>query len=320
MKTRGPITLSLTLPHLTVLCHQLALLTNGAIPIVRCFELLAAGKHGYILKRLCGRIAERIRCGATLTQAVEGERFYLPHFFIALIHVGEQSGTLNRSFSLLKQYYDDMLALRRELMRQLFYPFCLVLAIFIGIPVLMAFWNGGEDWLWRAGRIILRGTITACALLCLLSLMLRQSQLRQFTFSALLYIPVVSRLIVHLGIARFAWAMELLQQVSIPPHHAVAMAARATELPPMERDLLQVAPRLQCHSSLSEAVSTSKYLTPTDNAYIDVGETSGDLEAAFRSMAKDHYGSAIHIQWSVVTLIGGLLIVGIGMNVLGRLL
>jgi type IV pilus assembly protein PilC len=66
---------------------------------VRCVEMVSNQTGDKNLKRILGKVAEDVAEGYTLAQSFEDHGEGLPATFIETIRAGEESGTLETSFS-----------------------------------------------------------------------------------------------------------------------------------------------------------------------------------------------------------------------------
>jgi len=317
----GLLSPKLSLKHMTAFCRGLALAHGGGIPIPRCMQLLAQKPQIFAVRRLAERLKDCMERGATFAQAVHWERRRLPDFFVALIAVGEKTGTLHHVLPQLAAYYEEQRELRGELIRQITYPACILACIWFGIPVLkIVLVNAtvgskagllGPIWDVLRYRLIMLATILA-----LVSVLGHIPPLVRLCQAALLYAWPASRVVRRFARARFGWAMHFFAGTGIAPHLAIPLAAQSAGLWPMARDLNKAVAPLQAGATLTEALAPSRYLSRVNKGHIEVGERSGKLDEAFASMAREEYREAMHVVRMIIRTIGGILIVALGFGII----
>lgn len=125
-----------SLAELTGFCRQFAIMISSGIQVPDCLDLLRAQSYSGYFKSIIAIIADDVRAGSMLCEALEKHKKVFPSFFISMCRVGEASGKLEKIFVSLADYYESDTSIRRKAKSALTYPLIL-LTMTIGIVALM---------------------------------------------------------------------------------------------------------------------------------------------------------------------------------------
>ena len=313
------------------LCRQLATAYGAGIPIVQTLDHVGKLTRDGKVRGVLLEMSQDLRNGATLAEAADKQRRYLPRFFINLMASGETGGHLDVMLNDLAQYYEDRLAMQRRIKGLMAYPVIqLVAAWFLGtfaiglLGVVQGAFAGGpgglnaifayvEVYLWfQAIAIsIFIGLVLLAALLSRLG----------FTnwFGAFIATRVwpFSNVTRKFALARFFRSFALLLGSGLPITRCIEHSAAVTSNPYMERDLLRAVQPVKEGASLVEAFSYTRYLTPTAREMLLVGEESGNLEGQSKKIAQYHLEEATHAVQMATRVIGVMIVVAIAVLIGG---
>lgn len=111
----------ISLNNLVTLCQAFRVAHGAGLPLVDVFE--QQGRKGpYAARPIISRVAEKLRAGDALEDALRAESGHFPPLFISMITVGEQTGNLPEIFKELERYYRMQLTLRRQFITQIAWP------------------------------------------------------------------------------------------------------------------------------------------------------------------------------------------------------
>lgn len=328
----GLFSSQIALKKMVPLCRQLATTYDAGIPIVRALDVVGRQQKDRQVRELLITMNDAIKDGASLADAARAQSKVLPTFFIELIASGERGGKLDVMLRDLAQYFEDRLDMQRQITRTMTYP-CIQLAFawFCGtfalrlIPKITAGLTGkGEAFdltayfreyaVFQAQAMLFFATIFAgCVVLSRLGLF---GYVWGFFATKMWPLAPVTR---RFGLARFFRSMSLLIASGLRIDHCVESSAAVTANPYMQKDLLKAIPLIRDGSTLVEAFSASRYLTPTAREMIHIGEVSGQLETALRKVSQYHLDEATHAV-TVVTRVFNALIVLLVAGLVGYIL
>lgn len=120
---------------LTVFFRQFATLVNAGIPLVQVCSLLEKSQKSFFYE-LMTFIKKEILAGRTLAYCLQQFPQYFNHFICQLVHIGEQTGKLERILSTIAEHQEKELLFKKQLRQALFYP-CIILSTALIITFLM---------------------------------------------------------------------------------------------------------------------------------------------------------------------------------------
>ena len=320
----GLISASLSTKDMARLCHTLATLYDGGVPLVRAFKVLEESGGSRDLRNIARELRQAIEQGATLAQAAEFHRRRLSPVFVKMISVAEQTGGLAVVLPQLTKYYEDLRAMYNAVIRQVAYPASVLVAIFVGIPILQAFLSDVAGiskepfevqlfWILSNFGLTMGGALLAVVLIARLTLSLTTRE------SILMHCWPFAGIVRTILLSRFTWAMMVFTRAGLPLHHAVRMSGEVTGAKRIAADFEKLAPLLQAGFTLEEALTQSKFFPKKNLVYISTGEHTGKLDVAFERLSGALYDSAVFklriliglIEPLAVLLLGGLVMMAL---------
>lgn len=122
--------------EVVILSRQIATLFEAQVSALRVFKLLAAESENPQLQRVLNQISEDLQSGSSISRAFAAHPDVFSHFYVSMIRSGEESGSLERSFSYLADYLDRSYQVITKVRNALVYP-AFVVGIFIIVMGLM---------------------------------------------------------------------------------------------------------------------------------------------------------------------------------------
>lgn len=173
--------------RLSLLAREWSALLEAGLPMMEALSLMAAHR-GRRERTVISEASRVIQTGQPLREALAQSGAF-PPFFLALVAVGEMSGTLPRELQHLSQYYQKEADLRRRLLGAAAYPLfiCLFIAalftviltfilpsfallfetLALPVPPITAAALSAGLWLRTHGVTVLLEILTACLMLTL---------------------------------------------------------------------------------------------------------------------------------------------------------
>lgn len=107
--------------------RELSTLINTGISITIALEIIANSHENPRMQKLIRTIKSDIESGQLLGNALKHHPAHFSPFFIQLVLIGEQSGTLEIQLKQAAHYLEKFLDLKNKLKKALTYPFCVIL-------------------------------------------------------------------------------------------------------------------------------------------------------------------------------------------------
>ncbi|HMO77924.1 MAG TPA: type II secretion system F family protein [Candidatus Paceibacterota bacterium] len=122
--------------EVVILSRQISTLFQAHVSPLRIFRLLSAEVDNKQLQTIMNRIVEDLQGGSSISRALSFHPEVFSSFYVSLVRAGEESGSLEKSFSYLADYLDRSYEIISKARNALVYP-AFVVAIFIAVMGLM---------------------------------------------------------------------------------------------------------------------------------------------------------------------------------------
>jgi general secretion pathway protein F len=314
--------------EVTTVTRDLALLLKAGARLDDALELLAGDTDVGRLRPVVAKLRAALLSGESFSGAVGAHPSLFPPMYVALVRVGEISGTLDQVLELLGQERLRAEQMRRKLTEAMQYPlFVLIAAICVMLffilfvlpqlsSVLQDFGNKSDSALTFFIRLseFMRANATALLLAgaCLIGAIwftLRRPGARSAIVGVAARIPGIS------GIFRFYRTSLFCRNLSVLLGSGVSLTATLRILV----DIMDVtgnvevwtlaADRVRHGGKLSEALSASSSLPPMAVRMLRLGEETGQLPVLAGRVAE--FYEAIIGPLAIITIsavIGGLIV------------
>ena len=306
-------------------CRQISTAYEAGLPIIDVIRAVGEQQQNREVRTILLKISTDLRGGDTLAEAAGKHSEALSPFFVGLLANGEQSGKLDKMLAELADYYEDRLAMRRQIIGAMTYPaFLLVLCWFLGtfaigiVNVALAGLDGSgggtsgvTQYFGDYAAFQVRAMI-GFGLMALSGVFLsRAGFLRWITGAVTTHVWPLSNITKKLGMARFfrSFSMMLASGISMPI--CIQKSAELTSNPYIERDLLRAIGPVRQGATLVEAFSACRLMTPLAREMLAVGEQSGKLEFQLNKAASYHMEEARHLMKQATTIVTTMIMVAV---------
>ncbi len=119
-----------------ILSRQISTLFQAHVSPLRIFRLLSAEVENVKLQTVMNKIVEDLQGGSSISRALSFHPEVFSSFYVNLVRSGEESGSLEKSFSYLADYLDRSYEIISKARNALVYP-AFVISIFFGVMFLM---------------------------------------------------------------------------------------------------------------------------------------------------------------------------------------
>lgn len=122
VKLRLPFTGAVGTKELAVFTRQLATLLRAGMPLLRGLEVLARQERSQVLRRVIEALAEAIKSGGTLSEALAQHPHVFDRLYINMVKAGEAGGMLEAVLDRLARFQEKSLQLKGKITTALVYP------------------------------------------------------------------------------------------------------------------------------------------------------------------------------------------------------
>lgn len=293
------------LDELVIFSRQMYSLTRAGIPILRAIAGLEESTHSKPLKRALHALGEDLGNGRPLSSSMQAHPKVFNSLFVAIIHVGENTGQLEQAFLQLATYFELELETRKRIKTAMRYPSFVMIAIGIAmvilnimvVPVFAGMFAKFGVELPLATRILLATSYSFVNYWWLLLAMLAGMVFGWRRWVATpkgklswhrwqLKLPIVGTIIERSLLARFARSFSMMLKAGVPLNTALTLVADAVDNAYMAGQVRGMRAGIERGESLLRTAGSSGLFTPLVMQMIAVGEETGQVDDLLHEAAQ----------------------------------
>ena len=322
--------------HITFVSRQLATLFGAQVSGLQAIRTVARYTENKIMKNALIDIAVDLQAGKSITNAFKKQEPIFGSFFVSIIEIGYESGTLPDSFTYLADYLEQGEEIYNRVKKALTYPAIVVIVFFIVIfllfssivPRLAGVLRGMNVDLPFLTKVVLaigdffsqHSVIVIFAFISSLIIGVwytntpsGKAQLDRILFS----IPLVSRLIQQFHFIRFTEGLVVLLRGGVPIVQSLHIISKTFKNTIYSGAILNIASQVRSGNTLSNAIKQQGIFGQEITGFIRVGEESGGLAEILKSTGIFYRLQFIHTIDMMVDLIQPATIILLGVGVGG---
>jgi len=320
----------------TIFTLDLALLLKAGARLDRALELLAADVDIGRLRSTVSAIRSSVLAGESFADALAHHPALFPPMYVALVRVGEASGTLEQILQVLASDRSRAEALRRKITDAVRYPAFLlfaatcVLVFFLTfvLPQLGAVLRDMGAKIDPVAGIFLRLSdfitthknlvgSTAIVLLASALFFARQQKFRAAVIIRLARLPVLRSILALHQTALFCRNLAVLLTAAVPLTTTLRILTNMMAATGDSAVWTRVVERVRQGNKLSEALEETGTLPPLAVRLLRLGEEAGQLPLLAGRVAEFYESKLQRSLDRAVGLVGPLAVIGISMIVGG---
>ncbi|ENY72028.1 GspF family protein [Aeromonas diversa CDC 2478-85] len=293
------------LEELVIFTRQMYALTRAGIPILRAMAGLADTTHSKPLKRALVNLGEELGNGKPLSTAMQAHPRVFSSLFIAIIHVGENTGQLEEAFLQLANYFELELETRKRIKTAMRYPSFVLIAIGVAMVVLNIFVIPTFAGMFAkfgvelplATRILLATShfFVHYWWLLLAALLGGVAGWRWWVSTPAgklkwhrwqLRLPIVGDIIERSLLARFARSFAMMLRAGVPLNAALTLVAEAVDNAWMALRIREMRSGVERGETLLRTSTQSHLFTPLVLQMVAVGEETGQVDDLMLEVAE----------------------------------
>lgn len=325
----------IALDELIVFCRQMHALTRAGIPLIRTMRGLADTSRSPVLAEVLNDLTDRLEGGVTMATAMQAHPRVFSDLFVAMIHVGENTGQLDDAFKRLSDILELERDTKRRLSQAMRYPMFVAVALlaalmivnFLVIPKFATVFSKlGADLPYLTQLLVATSNFLIgywYVLLFLMAaggLMLRQwknTEAGRLTWDRYkLRVPIIGPLLELITLSRFARNFASMQTAGMPVTSALTVVADATDNAWIAKHIRDMRVGIERGDSLLRTARASGMFTPLILQMIAVGEETGAVDDMLVNVA-DFYDEDVDYGLKrLAESIEPILIVAMGVLVL----
>ncbi|MBI1863860.1 type II secretion system F family protein [Candidatus Woesebacteria bacterium] len=326
---------SVSVEEKAVFCRFMATMLRAGLSIPEAIEILRAETKKPKMKKILSDLSFQTQKGKNLTSVLSEYKEDFDPVFLTMVRVGEESGTLEKSFEYLAKQLAASHDLNQKIKGSLMYPAIIVVAM-IGNGVVMTFFvlpkiataflkldvslplptkivlNFGAF----VGSHILMSAIAMLVASALTFLFFYLKPTRNLVFKVIKRFPVLKKIINQIDIARFARTLSTLLKSGVLITDALDVTADALTNPDFKREVKGFSLGIEKGESLSKVLSkVGDLFPPVMLQTIRAGEKTGTLDQTLDEMAVFYESEVDYALKRATSLLEPLLMLFIGIVV-----
>lgn len=331
---KGLFSSRVSVPDLSLATRRLATLLGSAVPVYEAVATLWEQEAPGELKRVLGRVRDRLAEGKGLAQSLGEEPAVFSESYVGMVAAGEASGALEVVLERLAEFQEDQAEVRSRVTTALAYPALMVLVggavmlflLAFVVPKIVAVFQESKATLpfitivlIKVSTLVRKGwwllLLIGIGLVAAAKRLARQEALLRKRDRLFLKLPLLGSLWQRLILSRFAKVLGLLLASGVPIIKALEITGEAVVNREYRAFLADARDTLIQGGSLSAALKVSPLFPPLLTHMTAVGEKSGELD---RMLIKA--GEAFEKEFNAsvtrsMALLEPLLVLGMGLCV-----
>ena len=290
---------------LLMFCRQMYTLIKSGIPIIFALTRLSETATNPKFKKALQGIAQSISSGQTLTASMQQYTKLFPNLLIQLVHVGEESGQLEKTFLQAADYLEFQSETRQRVTTVLRYPIFVILSISAAIVVINIFvipafaklYGGFHVQLPLPTRILIGVAnfmrkywtylLGALVLFVISSRsFLRTPKGKYWWGKYQLKIPIIGDILEHILLTRFSKIFGTILRAGVPLLDSLILLAASLDNEYARQRILRMSEAIRYGENLTQAAVRSELFTPTIIQMLSVGEETGSLDTMLDEVAR----------------------------------
>ena len=322
---------SVTLQQKLLFAKHLSLMIKAAMPINESIAVLAdeaSGRFKFILKK----VLQSIEAGNHLADSLAKFPRVFSGFFVSLVEIGEQSGTLEQSLINLAEHLRKNSELLSKIRGALIYPTIILTAVtgltftitVYVLPKLSGFFSSLKTELpWStkllvavSGFMIGHWRAVLLAMLAMVFALLIARLWRPTRWAmhwTYFHIPIVRRFTMKSNLASFCRSMGLMLNSGMTLDRALEIAGQNARNLHYTHEIALLLAKIKKGQTLGQAMHDRSHRFPViSSSMITVGEKSGNLAETFSFLASFYEEEIDNMSKNLSTILEPALLVFIG--------
>ena len=286
--------------------QQMATLLNSGIKLTEALSVLTMQVSDARFKAAMSDIRDRVVTGESFAEALGDYGDYFDVIYVSMIRVGEVTGTLAGSFSIIAGFMQKRQRVESKVKTAMIYPIILILFCTAAIIILTTavipkigeqIKSTGHDLPWitkqvmNVGYVLTSGWVVAVIAVLVLGVwgmrrFFRTERGAYLRDKALLSLPIFGPLIRQRVVARFASTLSTLLGSGLSMAESLRVVAEVTGNVLMKRAVQQARERILAGADIATPLRDSGVIDPAIAHMVAVGEKSGELETMLKNISE----------------------------------
>jgi len=296
-----------TTKDLGMFCRQMHVITKTGLPLLRGLNGLAETTHNEVLRAALLDVMAGLESGRGLAQSMSEHPNIFPGLFVAIIEMGETTGTLDKAFLRMYEYLTMEQEIRDRVSAATRYPTTVIAAIGAALVVITIFvipsfaplFEKLGDELPMTTRIIVAASTFARehwgivlliigAIWAAIKIWLKTEQGRYQWDRMKLRLPVVGKIVRNASLSRITRSLTIALQAGLPMNDTLTTVAKSIGNAYLSVKMAMLSDGIERGESLWKTAHSTGLFTPLVLQMIALGEETGSLPELLDEVA-EHY-------------------------------
>lgn len=292
---------------LIVFTRQMYALTKAGIPLLRAMQGLAENTSNRRLGQVLTDLVDQLERGRQLSSAMAAHPKIFPRLFVAIVHVGENTGQLEQAFLELTDYLQKEEDTRKQVKTAMRYPTFIMITIVVAmfilnlfvIPSFASMFARFDAELPLTTRIlittsnffvhwwyVLLGSIAAIAYAIHRYINTEEGEIKWDYLK--IRMPLVGDILFRTLLTRFSRSFATMLRAGVPLTQALGLVADAVDNRWMGHKINEMRRNIERGENLSRVARHSQLFTPLVLQMLQVGEETGRVDEMLMEVS-DYY-------------------------------
>ncbi len=310
--------------------REFSTLISSGIDFNQAIKLLTEQQKSKHIKQIYEAINNDVVKGRTLHEAIKAHKQFSPYEYYS-IKIGEETRRLPEVFKQLETYYSRKIAMKRQVISVLAYPFFVLIITFAVLYFMLnyvvpmfatVFQQFGKD-LPSITQFVVNlskhfNTIAIVALGVVFSLIIahktlkRSDHYRGFTSHLILKLPFFGKLIKKVYLARFCQSLSLLLSAKTPLITALDLTEKMISFYPLKKALMAAKDDVLKGETLAKSLKKHSFFEQKIISLTIIGEQVNELDKMYNGLADQYNKDIEHSTKMIGTILEPLMIIFIG--------
>ncbi|WP_372739724.1 type II secretion system F family protein [Neptunomonas sp.] len=336
-RKRGQIRLfeKVSVDEMIMFSRQMASLTRAGVPITNGMRGLANTIRNPLLQSSLNKVADDLERGNSLSTTLSKHPKLFNNLYVSMIHVGENTGQLDQSFTQMASYLDLERKTARSIKQATRYPMFVMIAISIALGVInvfvipafkSVFESFGGNMPWQTKVLIAISDFTVNwwyliigVLIALIVLFVRWRKTdeghRKWDRVKLRF-PLVGGIFYRAILGRFARTFSVVLKAGIPIEQGLLIVSRAMGNVYIGEKVAEMRKGIERGEGFSATAHRTGMFSPLVMQMLAVGEETGRVDEMLEDVANFYEEEVEYDLQNLSSVIEPILIVAIGIMVL----
>lgn len=313
---------------------HLSVALKSGLALIEGLEMLGDQAKGK-MKKMIMEVRNKVSGGNSFYASLHDFESHFSPIYLNMIHLGEQSGTLQENLERLALELKASISLQKKIRSALIYPIMVFIAVFglgmsvaifvlpkilplfttldVELPVTTRALIFIANILENHGLSIFLGTF---AFLAFLFWFLKRNFIKPITHRVLLLLPVLNETVKNINLERFNRTFGILLDTGLTVNESLNITSESIENRVYRKAIKSVARRVESGSSISSLLAIYPDLfPPITTKMIAVGEKTGNMAGTMKYLGEFYQEEVDEAIKNLSTIIEPMLLIIIGIVV-----